>query len=71
MAQKRKELQKPEIPYTVVMKRVVVDGKEVELPVKVYETPPRVPESRANSTAINSFGADGGVWVRGGKPTLN
>jgi hypothetical protein len=69
--QKRKEPQKPEIPYTVVMKKVVVNGKEVELPVKVYATPPREPESKVNSTAINSVSSDGGVWVRHGMPTTN
>jgi hypothetical protein len=62
--------EKPEIPYTVVMKEVVVNGKIVKLPVKVYETPPRILESRANSTAINSVCSDGGIWVRGSKPTI-
>jgi len=70
MAQNLKP-QKPEIPYTIVMKTVVVNGKEIELPVKVYETPPKVAESKVNSTAINSFGADGSVWIRHGLPSTN
>ncbi len=68
---KTKKPEKPEIPYTVVEKTVVVDGKEVVAKVKVYETPERVLESKVNSTAVNSFAADGSVWVRHGAPTTN